>query len=142
MRDCSLHITHRMFSTRTIAIPEPKNLSQNLSLVTYKGKIILQVFWDAVLHSPIFKIEGANNEVQWFLQKDGNIVQSIYDFLPNRKYAFLDIFLFKDQSMKHGKCANKQLNHDIYKCEWSDFACDKMVIHLNLYKQSHKAENV
>ena len=125
--------TMSFLSSFTIPIPEPKDLSQKLARVTWYHKGDLEVFWHASSRQVIFHATGefcADAHNEWFIQPDGNIIESLSRFLPCNSHRLLvnSIFVFAG---KQGKAANEQLCQDIYDCEWSDFACERLVLNMN-----------
>lgn len=126
-----------------ISIPEPKFLEQKLARIHIGEQGVIEVFWRYGPQQAIFHITNEaslldpelESETQfWYLQNDGNIMKSISKFLPYKHYQLLaeDIFVFEDQTLKTGRTADEYLEFDIYHCDWSDFACDKLVIHMNI----------
>ena len=126
-----------------LPIPEPKSLGQVLARVYYDSDKYLDVFWRnetrqvvihlmnyAAYHDPEQEEMGET----WFIQNDGEIMDSLCCFLPYHYYQFLahNILVFENQTMAEYGAADSRLHTDIYSCCWSDFACDKLVIHMDV----------
>ena len=129
----------------SISIPEPKILEQKLARIHVGEQGVIEVFWRYNTQQAIFHITNEASLVDpeleaetqyWFVQTDGNIMKSLSKFLPHRYYQLLaeEIFVFEDQTLsaENGKLADKKLESDIYNCDWSDFACDKLVLYMTL----------
>lgn len=115
--------------TEIYPIYEPNRALSKLATITHTHEAGLTVFWDSELRRPLFHTVG-NNEYEWWTQDvDGNICQSLSHFLPVS--ILEDIFVFKKPG--HGKAADKQLQYEIYDCEWSDFACEKWYLEFNVW---------
>ena len=65
---------------------------------------------------------------EWWVSSDTNILESIAYFCRKSRHTifFSDLFLFTKPS--HGKAADNELQVNIYDCDWSDFACDKLYL--------------
>ena len=129
-----------------IPIPEPKFLSQKLARITTSDDGVIEVFWLADTRQVVFHLSNVasladpevyaeNNSSSWFIQDDGSIIDSLCYYLPFHYYQILfnKIFVFEDQTLTRGKAATVALESDIYDCEWSDFACEKMVLHMDAF---------
>ena len=123
--------------TPTFPISAPIQPLRKIAMITHKNKPGLSVYWDdnsryVYFHvtSNAFKRKGFRDE--WYFQEDGNICDSLADFvheIPTEMY-FTNIFLFRKPG--HGKAADDQLMFDIYDCDWSDFACDRLSLEFNV----------
>jgi hypothetical protein len=66
-------------------------------------------------------------------QDDGNIIEQVAMYLGCESYYLCaDQIMVFDKAERHGKAADDKLFKDIYDCEWSDFACENLVIHFNV----------
>jgi hypothetical protein len=123
--------------TPSFPISAPIQPLRKLATITHRNNGGLSVFWDensryVYFHvtSHAFQRKGFVDE--WWFQEDGNICDSLADFvdeIPSEIY-FNNIFLFRKPG--HGKAADDQLMLDIYDCDWSDFACEKMSLEFNV----------
>lgn len=127
-----------------IPIPEPKLLVQKIARIYFGTEALYEVFWLAATRQVVFHITNIRalsdpeaqedcKDSEWFIQPDGNIVDALCYFLPFHHYQILleNIVVFEDQSLKDGKFADQYALSYIYDCEWSDFACDKMVLYMD-----------
>jgi hypothetical protein len=116
---------------------------QKVGRITAWNEGCLEVFWNPETREILV------HEMGWFSrfpkppvmeelslwhapQSDCNIIQSVAMYLgclPNDLYA--DQIMVFDQKEHHGK-ADKHLDTDIYNCDWSDFACDGLILHFNV----------
>jgi len=120
---------------------------QSLGRITAWSSGCLDVFWNAAtrkvwIHerAPLSKYEQSESaaqeaqpEPQWHCEDDGKIVDTVARFLSvhhTEEIIFDQIMIF-DEAGRHGKAADERLLLDIYDCEWSDFACENQVLHLN-----------
>ena len=133
-----------------VPIPEPKFLSQKVARIDYDDDGVIEVFWERKTSQALFHLtnirslsdpEEEDGSSSWFIQDDGNIIDSLCYFLPYHFYQILlsNIFVFEDQTLSKGKCATVELESDIYDCDWSDFACDRLVLHMSA--KGHKEIN-
>jgi len=127
-----------------IPIPAPRSLDQVVARVYYDSNKYIDVFWRSTTRQVVFHLtdcaafydpEQAPQEETWFLQNDGEIMDSLCYFLPYSYYQFLaeNIVVYEDQTMECYGDADSDLVQDIYSCCWSDFACDKLVIHMYIH---------
>jgi hypothetical protein len=72
----------------------------------------------------------------WRCEDDGPIVDTVACSLdaPSSRVTLTKLMIF-DEAGRHGKAAPAQLLTDIYDCEWSDFACEHQVLHLEGAKE-------
>lgn len=116
----------------TIPIPEPKHLTRKVGRVSLPDS---DRVLDVYAHTPTNQIVLNLLPYEWYLQKDGNIMESIANFVPGSTGESLvatELFVFEDQTLRKGKAATEPLQSDIYDCEWSDFSCDKLVLHMTV----------
>jgi len=116
-----------------IPIPEPKSALQKVARV-FCGSSDIEVFWQNATTQVIFHITNPRPEDSgWFVQTNGNIIDSLCYFLPFHYFQFVatNFFLFEDQTLQRGKSADHLIT-DIYDCEWSDFGYDKLVLHMGV----------
>lgn len=122
-----------MTSIYEIYEPDMTSLDK-LARITFWNKSFLEVFWNPVTHQ-IFFANRNQHHSKWFAQdEDSKIIDSLCQFLQVVKthQVVADSFMVFDQSERHGKVyATDSLLH-IYDCDWSDFACDRLVFHLNV----------
>lgn len=127
-----------------LPIPAPRSLDQVVARVYYDSNKYIDVFWrsatrQVVLHvtncAAYYDPEQEPQGETWFIQNDGEIMDSLCYFLPHHYYQFLaeNIMVFEDQKMEEYGPADSRLLTDIYSCCWSDFACDKMIIHMYIH---------
>jgi hypothetical protein len=124
-----------------IPIPEPKSLEQTIARITFDS-VLINVYWRRLTSQVIFHFTNHHSENNpeypsedtWFIQSDKEIMDSLCHFFPYHYYQFVvdRILLFEDQTMSHGKTST-ELQSDIYNCCWSDFACDKLVLHMDIH---------
>jgi hypothetical protein len=127
-----------------VPIPEPKYLNQKLARIVTGDDGVIEVFWLENTKQVVFhlsnvasladpEIYAENNASSWCIQNNGSIIDSLCYYLPYHYYQILltNIFAFEDQTLNKGKAATKEMELDIYDCEWSDFACEKMVLHMD-----------
>jgi hypothetical protein len=109
----------------TIRIPTP-NLAELESLATIitPDDSVLRVYWMRSTRNVICKYKH-----KWYIQSDQNILQGIGTLIQYNKNTdllyFKDLFIFEKRG--HGYAADMQLLRDFRKCEWSDYASDKIV---------------
>ena len=127
----------------SVPIPEPKVLEQKLARIHIGEQGVIEVFWRYATQQAILHITNEVSLVDpeleaetqyWFVQADGNIMKSLSTFLPYRYYQLLaeEITVFEDQTLSKSTAADTTLEFDIYSCDWSDFACDKLVLHMTI----------
>jgi hypothetical protein len=127
----------------SVSIPEPKILEQKLARIHIGEQGVIEVFWRYNTQQAIFHVTNEASLVDpeleaetqyWFMQSDDNIMKSLSKFLPHRYYQLLaeEMVVYEDQTLAIGAPADKELENDIYNCDWSDFACDKLVLHMTL----------
>jgi hypothetical protein len=101
-------------------------MMQRLARVTIGDKGSIDVFWEDSLHRVIYVYDTI-----WISRNDSNIMDGVRSIL-NHDLTISQIMVF-DQKEFHGKVYD-HLDTDIYDCSWSDFACDKLVLHFKLDK--------
>ena len=117
--------------------------NQKLAHLTFWGSGSMDVFWDETAREPVFHLTDVlqNGVViadkttdMWIVMKDGNIMESLAYFLTCEAHNIVvkDLFLYEDQSMRSGNPANNSEKQDIYDCDWSDFACEKMILSMDV----------
>ena len=127
----------------SVPIPEPKILEQKLARIHIGGQGLIEVFWRYTTQQAILHITSESSLVDpeleaetqyWFVQTDGNIMKSLSKFLPYGYYQLLaeEISVFEDQTLSKSTAADTTLEFDIYNCDWSDFACDKLVLDMRI----------
>ena len=127
-----------------IPIPVPRSLDQVVARVYYDSDKYIDVFWRRATRQVVFHLmhyaayhdpEQESQEETWFIQNDGDIMDSLCYFLPYHYYQFLaeNIVVYEDQTMDCYGDADSGLIRDIYSCCWSDFACDKLIIHMYIH---------
>jgi len=115
---------------------------QKVGLITaWNGR--LDVFWNSAtrkvwIHEAAWSVptDTAAQEPYpdpiWHCNDDGKIVDTVTTFFDT---ISIDQIMVFDQTERHGKAADERLMREIYDCEWSDFACEKQVIHFNVNKE-------
>ena len=101
-----------------------QDMMQRLARVTIGDKDSIDVFWNVDLRQVIYMQDNT-----WSVRNDSNIIDGICSIL-HQDLAASQIMVF-DQKEHHGKVYD-HLDTDIYDCFWSDFACDKLVLHFKL----------
>jgi hypothetical protein len=123
-----------------ISIPEPvlsvddahDPLFQLAQIVA--GDYIYEMYW-RVDHAQVVIQRVAKEFVSdaesrsWFIQEDGNIMDAMSHFLP---YEAHQIVAHNLVVLREGEEFSFQ-PADIYACSWSDFACDKLSLLMDLY---------
>ena len=102
---------------------------KRLARVSYEN-MCLNIFWHEDTRQTIMNETGTS---KWWAGRDSNIIEYMGEFLdiyPENLYA--DQIMVFDQKLRYGK-TDDHLNTDIYRCEWSDFACEGLVLHFNLH---------
>ena len=100
-----------------------------LARITFWNKPLLEVFWNPSTQQTFFLCDS-----KWFVRDgDSNIIESLCFFLGKAEphQVIADSFMVFDQAEKHGR-AHEEMLMGIYDCVWSDFACDRLVFHLNV----------
>lgn len=93
---------------------------KRLARVTLPDHSNLDVFWDDDRHCVLYK-KGS----RWFAQGDCNIVRSI----RNLQSGTIEQVMVFDQQEHHGRSYDTP---DFADCDWSDFACDSLVLHFTV----------
>lgn len=97
-------------------IPTPDmTYLQKLAIVNVNDVETLDLFWSEGTRQVVINKRGKK---AWYAMKDGNIIESLC--------SVEDQLMIFDQKMRHGKAYEAR---EIYDCEWSDFACEKQVLH-------------
>jgi hypothetical protein len=124
--------------TYNIPIPEPKASLQKVAHL-FSGSSDIEVFWQNRTAQVIFCVKNNRPEDSgWFIQNNGNIIDSLCYFLPFHYFQFVvtNLFLFEDQTLEKGTSADDLIT-DIYDCDWSDFGYDKLVLHMGVQGCNH-----
>jgi len=94
----------------------------------------LELYWWNEFRTVV--IHKSNNS-HWYQQRDGNIhdtLRSLMCFYPNEPGTLYTTYLRYTTPIDY--CDFKEFDADMhagfFDCEWSDFACDGMVIHGSL----------
>ena len=116
---------------------------QSLGHITTWNNGYLDVFWSPAtrkvwIHerAPLSNFESAAQEAQpepqWYCEDDGKIVDTVARSLgvSATRVTLTNLMIF-DEAGRHGKAAPAHLLTDIYDCEWSDFACEHQVLHMD-----------
>jgi len=97
-------------------IPTPDmTYLQKLAIVNVNDVETLDFFWSERTRQVVINKRGKK---AWYAMNDGNIIESLC--------SVEDQLMIFDQKMRHGKAYETR---EIYDCEWSDFACEKQVLH-------------
>jgi hypothetical protein len=121
---------------KMIRIPKPAKTEFTtmyaLGTFTFTNDSHIQLYWWNDTRSVII-----TNWNDWYIQKDGLIVDTLAHFLgADRSQVCVDNhFLFNNGCYTNGCAAPRDIVQNLLKCEWSDFACDKMVIYCNVWKK-------
>lgn len=137
-----------MSYTTPIRISKPYFPLLKLATITYKNRSGLSVFWHGTTRKVFFHLTGHNESDdvrfcrpsgthvengadEWWVYEDTNICESLAWFIPEHptQLLFRYIFLFRGN---HGKLADDKLHTDIYDCDWSDFACEKLSLEFDV----------
>jgi hypothetical protein len=118
---------------------------QKVGFVMAANNGYLDVFWNSAtrkvwIHerAPLSKFEQFESAAQeaypeplWYCEDDGPIVDTVARCIgaPSARVTLTNLMIF-DEAERHGKAADAQLFTDIYNCEWSDFACEHQVLHM------------
>lgn len=130
------HFTHRIPSP---AIEE----LQRLATIITPDDSILHVYWMRSTRQAVCKYRH-----EWYIQSDQNILQGIGQVIKYNKNTDLlhvkDLFIFEFPG--HGYAADNGLVRDFAKCDWSDYASDKIVfectiVELNVKNMSNMLNN-
>jgi len=112
----------------SIPIPEPflTNLQQLAQFSTPEG--LFEVFWVPNMDQVVVRYGTA-----WYIQPNARIADSLSALICCRDYDIqvTDMFLF-DRDYSQGKEAEQEMMDKLLDCEWSDYACDKMVFQANV----------
>jgi len=110
---------------------------QKLARITASNKDCMNVFWTPDRRIRIQYVGRLHDlwksEDLWYEEADGNIINTVATYLgclPHVIYADQFMVFSTIDGRQHGKAYD--LVRDIYDCEWSDFACDNLVIHFNV----------
>jgi hypothetical protein len=119
-----------------IRIPKPAETEFTamyaLGTFTFTNNSHIRLYWWNITRSVV--ITTGND---WYIQKDGLIVDTLAHFLEaERSHVRVDNhFLFNNGCYTNGRTAPHDIVQTFLECEWSDFACDKMVICGNVCKK-------
>jgi len=114
---------------------------QKIGVVTsWLGGGFLEVWWNEATGKVWIYALGMTEQQKnvaptWHCEDDGLIVKTIgrhIGALCETEVILTNLMIF-DESGRHGKKAPVQLLTDIYDCEWSDFACEHQVIHMQAH---------
>jgi hypothetical protein len=112
-----------------IRIPTPAKATffdmNALGTFTFSNNIHIRLFW---WNRCVIITDGAD----WYLQKDGGVAETLKHFHGNMNYAVKNLFLFEDGSYRHGRSAPHEIAQHFLDCDWSDFACDRLVVSGNI----------
>jgi len=98
-----------------------------LARVTLNGKEYMDVFHEE--HSGFVCFQHRRPKDSEWIHPQYNIVRSIsHDLCISPSKIVANQIMVFDQKERHGKAYDT----DIYECTWSDFACDKLVLHVNI----------
>ena len=104
---------------------------QRLARITRRDNAFLEVFWDNDHRQVIYK-QASNS---WLVTDDTKIVDGICRLIQRPElqshHLVADNIMVFDQKEHHGRTYD-HLVTDIYNCDWSDFACDGLVLHFNV----------
>jgi len=113
----------------SIPIPEPvSSADQNelAQIMTPDGPV--RVRWMNSTGQVILCYNGA-----WYIQPNARIEDSIASLMG---YHPVDMrpsgMLLFDRDYHHGKAAEEREERAVLDCEWSDYACDKMLFQVNV----------
>ena len=118
----------------------PSNLPMHkVATVTYCMRPGLEVYWNpdtrrfyCHLTNPVY-----DPAETWFDFVDANIFDTLSLFLHADPDEFVVRNLFLFDRPGHGRAADDALLANIYDCEWSDFACDKLSLEFDVVTQAH-----
>lgn len=103
---------------------------QRLARITRRDNDFLEVFWDSEHRQVIYKQDNS-----WLVTSDSNILEGVCSLMRRPElephHLIADNIMVFDQKGHHGH-AYDHLTTDIYDCDWSDFACDGLVLHFNV----------
>ena len=104
-------------------------IMHRLARVTLNGTEYMDVFREE--NSGLVRFLHVRPKVTDWVHPKYNILRSICQDLgvPPSLIVVNQIMVF-DQKERHGKAYENEA--DIYDCTWSDFACDKLVLHMNV----------
>jgi hypothetical protein len=129
----------------SVSIPKPSSsqfrqdcLQQVAQITTPNG--VVDVLWR---HTPCGTIRQVVLSYQnyWFIQPDGNIARSIaaiFGWNPRPGVDVSNLFVFQPSVAKgecayrHGKAGDNELLDNLTKCDWSDYALDRMVFQADM----------
>jgi len=100
---------------------------QKVGHVTIWSENCLEFYWNPQKRTII--VRGPQGIYE---DDDGNIIASIAHFMNCEAHQLCADQIMVFDRKEHGKAADDALKLDIYECEWSDFACENQVIHLNV----------
>lgn len=121
---CTLYA--KMYSFYSNPVPEPASMYdlQQLAQIKLEDDSVVGVYWLSATREVLIHI----NDEGWYIQPDGNIVESIGAIFEEHP----DNMRIKDTVVyePHGhRVPGDNNSHDhISQCEWSDYACDRMLL--------------
>lgn len=109
----------------TLRIPTPVvEELQPLATIITPDESILRVYWMRSTRQAVCKYRH-----EWYIQSDQNILYGIGQLIQFNKNTDLlhmkDLFIFEFPG--HGYAASNEMVRDFVKCDWSDYASDKIV---------------
>jgi hypothetical protein len=119
-----------MTSARVVSIPEPilpGDLYQLAQFTTTFDGVVCAYWW------PESRKVVLQSGDKWAISEDGNILETIADFLNIRKASLInmsDLFFF--ETAGHGKLQDTNTHNSFYMCDWSDYGCDHIAIQAHL----------
>lgn len=99
----------------------------------------LEVYWNPDTRRYYCHLTNSvyDPEETWFEIEDTNIFDTLSMFLHADPEEFVVRHLFLFDRPGHGRAADDALLANIYDCEWSDFACDKLSLEFDVVTQAH-----
>lgn len=101
---------------------------QELSVVTFVDQFRLHVYWDSSSRQAILQTPKG-----WFATPNCNIFDTLGLVFQVQPHRFVAKSIKVFDAMLQPWVTGEEINLYIYDCLWSDFACDKLILHMTVH---------
>ena len=89
----------------------------------------MEFYWWDAQKAVIARCSDEHGWEEWYIQPNANIRCSITDLLDGDYYLKLtELMMFDNTELKHGVRAPQLIRDNFFRCEWSDYACDRRAV--------------